>query len=129
LDLLSAYDKTRIGHCGGVVPLQNGKKETSRGGGTGNTEAPASPERVNVRWMRAMSECETTGSSGKLTGNRSRRAGLKKRADVAVGERKTGRKKRRAGQKEDAARTAIKEKDQGCTVRLFGTNSLKKGAV
>jgi hypothetical protein len=78
--------------------------------------------------MRATSECETTGSSGKLTGNRSRRAGLKKGADVAVGEQKTGRKKRRAG-KEDAARTAFKEKERGCTVRLFGTNSLKKGAV
>jgi hypothetical protein len=39
------------------------------------------------------------------------------------------KKKRRAGEKEDAARTAIKEKDRGCTVRLFGTNSLKKGAV
>jgi DNA-directed RNA polymerase beta' subunit len=34
-----------------------------------------------------------------------------------------------AGQKKDAARTAFKEKDQGCTFRLFGTNSLKKGAV
>jgi hypothetical protein len=33
------------------------------------------------------------------------------------------------GQKEDAARRAIKEKERGCTVRLFGTNSLKKGAV
>jgi hypothetical protein len=31
--------------------------------------------------------------------------------------------------KEDAARTAFKEKEGGCTVRLFGTNSLKKGAV
>jgi hypothetical protein len=37
--------------------------------------------------------------------------------------------KRRAGQKEDAARTTIKEKDRGRTVKLFGTNSLKKGAV
>jgi predicted molibdopterin-dependent oxidoreductase YjgC len=34
-----------------------------------------------------------------------------------------------AGQKEDAARRAFKDKEQGCTVRLFGTNSLKKGAV
>jgi hypothetical protein len=33
------------------------------------------------------------------------------------------------GQKEDAARRAFKEKEQGCTIRLFGTNSLKKGAV
>jgi hypothetical protein len=33
------------------------------------------------------------------------------------------------GQKEDAARRAFKEKERGCTVRLFGTNSLKKGAV
>jgi hypothetical protein len=79
--------------------------------------------------MRATSECETTGSFGKLTGNRSRRAGLKKGVDLAVGERKTGRKKRRTGQKEDPARTAFEEKERGCTVRLFGTNSLKKGAV
>jgi hypothetical protein len=49
--------------------------------------------------MRGTRECETTGSSGKLTGNRSRRAGLKKGADVAVGERKTEKKKRRAGEK------------------------------
>jgi hypothetical protein len=34
-----------------------------------------------------------------------------------------------AGQKEDAARRAFKEKERGCTVRLFETNSLKKGAV
>jgi hypothetical protein len=33
------------------------------------------------------------------------------------------------GQKEDAARTAFKDKERGCTVRLFGMNSLKKGAV
>jgi hypothetical protein len=72
------------------------EKETTSRGGTGNTEVPASPERVNVRWMRVTSECETTGSSGKLTGNHSRRAGLKKGADVAIGERKTGEKKCRA---------------------------------
>jgi hypothetical protein len=75
----------------GSTPAKR-KKKTSNKGGTGNVEAPASPERVNVRWMRATSECETTGSSGKLTGNRSKRAGLKKGADVAVRERKTGRK-------------------------------------
>jgi hypothetical protein len=33
------------------------------------------------------------------------------------------------GQKEDAARRAFKEKERRCTVRLLGTNSLKKGAV
>jgi hypothetical protein len=33
------------------------------------------------------------------------------------------------GQKEDAARRAFKEKERGCTVRLFETNSLKKGVV
>jgi hypothetical protein len=33
------------------------------------------------------------------------------------------------GQKEDAARRAFQEKERGCTVRLFGMNSLKKGAV
>ena len=68
------------------------KKETSSRGGTGNVEVPASPERVNVRWMNVRSECDTTGSSGMLAGNRSRRAGLREGADVAVGERTTGRK-------------------------------------
>jgi hypothetical protein len=33
------------------------------------------------------------------------------------------------GQKEDTTRRAFKEKERGCTVRLFRTNSLKKGAV
>jgi hypothetical protein len=32
-------------------------------------------------------------------------------------------------QKEDAAGRAFNEKERECTVRLFGTNSLKKGAV
>jgi hypothetical protein len=32
-------------------------------------------------------------------------------------------------QKEDAARRVLKEKEHGCTVKLFGMNSLKKGAV
>jgi hypothetical protein len=68
------------------------KRKTARVGGTGIVEVPASAERVNVRWMRATSECETTRYSGKLTGNRSRRAGLKKGAGVAVGERKTEKK-------------------------------------
>jgi hypothetical protein len=31
--------------------------------------------------------------------------------------------------KEDAARRAFEEKEGGRTIRLFGTNSLKKGAV
>jgi hypothetical protein len=31
--------------------------------------------------------------------------------------------------KEDAASTALEEKEQGCTIRLFGTNSLKEGVV
>jgi hypothetical protein len=53
--------------------------------------------------------------------------GLKKGAeDVTAGESSL---QEVTGQKEDAARTAFKEKDWGCTVRLFGTNSLKKGAV
>jgi DNA-directed RNA polymerase beta' subunit len=79
--------------------------------------------------MKATSVCETTGSSGKLTGNRSIRAGIKKGADLAVGERKTGRKNAEQEKKEDTARAAFEEKERGCTVRLFGTNSLKKGAV
>jgi hypothetical protein len=34
-----------------------------------------------------------------------------------------------AGKKEDAARRALKEKERGCTVRLYGTNSLKNGSM
>jgi hypothetical protein len=34
-----------------------------------------------------------------------------------------------AAQKEDVARTAFKEKERRCTVKLFGTNSLKEGEV
>jgi hypothetical protein len=43
-DLLSDYDKARTGPCGGDDHLQNEKRrKTARVGGTGNTEAPASP--------------------------------------------------------------------------------------
>jgi hypothetical protein len=77
----------------GSTPSETEKGKTARVGGTANTKVPASPERVNVRWMRGTSECETTGSSGKLTGNRSRRAGLTKgAADGVVEERTMGRK-------------------------------------
>jgi hypothetical protein len=75
------------------------------------------------------SECETTGSSGKLTGNRSKRGDLKKGADVPIGERKTGRKKNEEQDKRKSCKNSLKGKGPGCTVRLFGTNSLKKGAV
>jgi hypothetical protein len=92
IHLLFCCKEVNIGHYGGVDPLRNGKRGIAHVGGTGNTEVPASPERVNVRRMRVTSECETTGSSGKLTGNRSRRAGLTKGADGAVEERTTGRK-------------------------------------
>jgi hypothetical protein len=46
--------------------------------------------------------------------------------DVPAGEKLLPRV---AGQKEDAAHRAFKEKERGCTVRLFGTNSPKNGAV
>jgi hypothetical protein len=51
----------------------------------------------------------------------------KKRADdVSAGEKLLPGV---TGQKEDAARRAFKEKERECTVRVFRTNSLKKGAV
>jgi hypothetical protein len=111
--LLSYCKELNIGHCGGVDPLQNGKRGIAHGGGTGNTEAPASPERLNVRWMRVTSECETTGSSGKLTGNRSRRAGLKKGVDVAVRERKTGRKKTKSRTEGRCCKNSLQGKGPG----------------
>jgi hypothetical protein len=43
--------------------------------------------------------------------------------------RATGRREPVGGHKEDAARTVTEGKERGCTVRLFGKNSLKEGAV
>jgi hypothetical protein len=50
---------------------------------------------VNEERMKVRDECDTTGSPEKLTGNCSRRAGLKKGADVAVEERKHHAKKKK----------------------------------
>ena len=57
------------------------EKETTDRGGTSNVEVPASQGRVKV-----MDEWDTTGSSGELKGNRSKRVGLKKGAVVTAGE-------------------------------------------
>jgi hypothetical protein len=58
----------------GRPPPKWKKKETSSRGGTGNTEAPASPERVN--------ECETMGLMNSGSCKCSGRAPLDKGADV-----------------------------------------------
>jgi hypothetical protein len=68
---------------------------------------------VNEERMKVKSEYETTGSSGKLTENRSRRAGLKKGADVAVGERKTGRKKTKSRTKGRHCKNSLQGKGPG----------------
>jgi hypothetical protein len=41
---------------------------------------------------RTLDDGDTSGSPGTLTVNRSKRAGLKEGADIAVGKRTTGRK-------------------------------------
>jgi hypothetical protein len=41
--------------------------------------------RVRERKSKSLDDCDTTGSPGNLTVNRSGRAGLKEGADVAVG--------------------------------------------
>jgi hypothetical protein len=111
----------------GVDPLQNGKRGIAHGGGTGNPEALVSRERVNVRWMRATSECEATGSSGKLTGNRSKRASLKKGADVAVGGRKMGRKiNAEPGKKKTLQERHSKKRNGDAPLRYLGRTALRR---
>jgi hypothetical protein len=124
--LLSYCKEVKIGLYGGVDTLRNGKRGIAHGGGTGNTEAPASPEKVNVRWMRATSECETTGSSCKLTENRSRRAGLKKGADVADGERKTGRKNAEQGKKKTLEEQHSKKRNGDAPLGYSGRTALRR---
>jgi hypothetical protein len=51
---------------------------------------------------------------------------LKKGAEVTSGEYSQLGVAETTG---DAASTALEENERGCTVRLFGTNSLKEGAV
>jgi hypothetical protein len=48
----------------GSTPSETEKGKTARVGGTGNTEAPASPKRVNWRWMNVKSESDTTQDHG-----------------------------------------------------------------
>jgi hypothetical protein len=40
-----------------------------------------------------------------------------------------GKERNTKREKKDVASTALEEKESGCTVRLFGTSSLKEGAV
>jgi hypothetical protein len=94
----------------GSTPSEMEKEETSNRGGTGNVEVLASSERVNVRWMKVRSECGTTGSSGTLAGNCSRRAGFKKGADVTAGEVTTRGATETTG---DTASTATEKKRNG----------------
>jgi hypothetical protein len=46
------------------VPYKMKKRKMARVGGTGNTEAPVSPKRVNWRWMNVKSESDTTLDHG-----------------------------------------------------------------
>jgi hypothetical protein len=45
-------------------PPKRKRRKTARVGGTGNTEAPASPKTVNWRWMNVKSESDTTMDHG-----------------------------------------------------------------
>jgi hypothetical protein len=125
--LLSYCKEVNIGHYGGVDPLRNRKRGIAHGWGTGNTEAQAFQDRVNVRWMRATRESETNGSSGKLTGNRSRWAGLKKGGDVAVGELKTGRKKNaKQGKKKMLQEQHLKKSNGDAPLGYSGRTALRR---
>jgi hypothetical protein len=75
---------------------------------------------------KTLDDDDTTGSPGNLTVNRSVRAGLKEGADVAVGEDHRGGT---VSEESDVTSTALGRKGTRSTVRLFGTNSLKEGAV
>jgi hypothetical protein len=59
---------------------------------------------------KTLDDCDTTGPSGTLTVNRSGRAVLKERADVAVGKLKRKGKKHSEREKEDAGSTAFGRK-------------------
>jgi hypothetical protein len=72
---------------------------------------------------------DTSGSPAPLAANGSGRAGLKVGADVAIGERATRRKNHRAREKKTSQAQPLEEEERGYTVRLFGTNSPKEGAV
>jgi hypothetical protein len=76
--------------------------------------------------MKAMSECETTGSSGKLTGNCSRRAGLKEGADVAVGERKTGRKNEEQDKRKTLQEQPSRKRTEDAPLGYSGRTALRR---
>jgi hypothetical protein len=73
---------------------------------------------------KTFDDCDTPGSTGNLAANRSGRAGIKEGADVAVGEDHRGGT---VSQESDV--TDSHRKERRCAVTLFGTNSLKEGAV
>jgi hypothetical protein len=76
--------------------------------------------------MRATSECETTGSSGKLTANRSRRAGLKKGADVAAEEWKTGRKNAEQKYKKELQEQPSKKRNEDAPLGYSSRIALRR---
>jgi hypothetical protein len=100
-----------------------------------NVMAPTG-EKVRVRmreWERekakTLDDCDTPGSTGNLAANRSGRAGLKEGGGLDVGKLTTGRKETSRERKVTSRAQPWEEKERRCTVRLFGTNSLKEGAV
>jgi hypothetical protein len=135
-----AYEEGRNGHCGGVGPLRNGRRNSISVRVAGEVGAPANPgdmaptdEKVRVRMRegerekaRTLDDCDTPGSTGNLASNRSGRAGLKgermQRLERIPAEEPCLRKVTSRTQPSE-------EKERRCTVRLFGVNSLKEGAV
>jgi hypothetical protein len=87
-----AYEEGRNGHCGGAGPLRNGGSSirVRRAGCWGARVIVPTGEKVTEwegerEWKgKTLDDCDTTGSPGNLTVNRSGRAGLEG-ADVGVG--------------------------------------------
>jgi hypothetical protein len=111
--LLSYYKEVNIGPCGGVDPLQNEKrKQPVRE--VPVVEAPVSIARMNEGRINMKRECETTH---------------RPKLDHASARGEHHWRKGRMRRKEHLIDIANRTPGTGMNLRLFGTNSLKKGAV
>jgi hypothetical protein len=109
----SGIRRRGIGHCGGVDPSETGKQTAGRAW-AGNTETPPPP---NERKRQRNSIRVPLGTSAR-----------KKGAVVLVGAW-TARKRPEQPRKV-TSRAGTSERRERCyTVRLFGMNSFKEGAV
>jgi hypothetical protein len=126
--------KSGILNYGGVDPLRSGSSFSRRCGNTGHSMCygPHWCERKRVkereRIKKHLYDCDAFGSTGTLAVNRSGRAGLKEGADAVAGEWSPQEEKTEP-EESDVTSRDLRGKGWWCTVRLFGTNSLKEGAM